>query len=58
MAYASISPEAIRLDGPALEFTSVRTNLTFVYKGLELGEDKGRGEESGQDSCHHQSTRA
>lgn len=48
MAYASISAEAIRLDGPALEFTTVRTNLTFIYNGLELGEDKGRGEESGQ----------
>ena len=31
----------------------VRINLTFLHKGLELGEDKGRGEESGQASWGH-----
>ena len=41
MAYPSISAEAPRHVGPALEFTMVRINLTFIHINLELGEDEG-----------------
>lgn len=40
MAYISIFAKALRYGDPALEFTMVRTNVTFIHTDLELGKLK------------------